>query len=300
VAVTEALELPLARGRARAGLAGLRPRQWTKNALVFAGIVFAARTGDTGKWLEGLAAFAAYCSASSAAYLVNDLRDVELDRLHPTKRLRPVARGEVSERMAASAALALVGAAVVLALLLGVWSLVLLLGFLALQAGYSLGLKHVVLLDVGAIAGLFVIRAAAGAAAVHVRISPWLLVCTALLALFLALAKRRAELALVAAAATPGRPVLDGYSRTSLDRLVGTLALSTALVYAAYAVTGGNSHWLAMTIPFVVFGIGRYVWLVRGRGAGEEPEEVLLRDLPLLAAIVAWAAACAAILLVTS
>ena len=299
MAVIEALELPLVRGKVRATLAALRPRQWTKNALVFAGIVFAARTGDAGKWLEALAAFATYCSASSAAYLLNDLRDVELDRLHPSKRLRPIARGELSERAAASIALALVAAAVVLASLLGIWSLALLLGFLGLQTAYSLGLKHVVLIDVAAIAGLFVLRAAAGAIAVHVHISPWLLVCTALLALFLALAKRRAELALVAAEATPGRPVLDGYSRVLLDRLVAALAVATVLAYSAYTLTAGNSRWMAVTIPFVVFGIGRYVLLVRGRGAGEEPEEVLLRDLPLLAAIVAWAAACATILLVT-
>ena len=299
MAVTEALELPLARGKVRAALAALRPRQWTKNALVFAGIVFAARTGDAGKWLEALAAFATYCSASSAAYLLNDLRDAELDRLHPSKRLRPIARGELSERAAASIALALVAAAVVLASLLGIWSLALLLGFLGLQTAYSLGLKHVVLVDVAAIAGLFVLRAAAGAIAVHVHISSWLLVCTALLALFLALAKRRAELVLVAAEATPGRPVLDGYSRVLLDRLVAALAVATVLAYTAYTLTAGNSRWMAVTIPFVVFGIGRYVLLVRRRGAGEEPEEVLLRDLPLLAAIVAWAATCATILLVT-
>ena len=299
MAVVAALELPLVRGKARAALAALRPRQWTKNALIFAGIVFAAKTGDAGKWLEALAAFATYCSASSAAYLLNDLGDVELDRLHPSKRLRPIARGELSERAAASIALVLVAAAVVLASLLGIWSLVLLLGFLGLQAAYSLGLKHVVLLDVAAIAGLFVLRAAAGAVAVHVHISPWLLVCTALLALFLALAKRRAELALVAAEATPGRPVLAGYSRVLLDRLVAALAVATVLVYAAYTLTAGNSRWMAITIPFVVFGIGRYVLLVRGRGAGEEPEEILLRDGPLLVTIAAWAAACAAILLVT-
>src|SRR5438552_3394483 len=166
------MELPLLRGRARAAFAALRPRQWTKNALVFAGIVFAARTGDAGKWLEAVAAFATYCAASSAAYLLNDLRDVELDRLHPSKRLRPIARGELSERAVASIALALVAVAVVLASLLGIWSLALLLGFLVLQTAYSLVLKHVVLLDVSAIAGLFVIRAAAGAIAVHVHISP--------------------------------------------------------------------------------------------------------------------------------
>jgi 4-hydroxybenzoate polyprenyltransferase len=204
------------------------------------------------------------------------------------------------EKAAMSLALGLVAGAVVLATLLGVWSLVLLLAFFALQAAYSLGLKHVVLLDVAAIAGLFVIRAAAGAVAVHVHISPWLLACTALLALFLALAKRRAEIQLVASEATPGRPVLAGYSKTLVDRLVLALAVAAVLAYVAYTLTAGNSRWMALTIPFVAFGIGRYVWLVRGRGAGEEPEEVLLRDVPLLAAIVTWTAACATILLATS
>jgi 4-hydroxybenzoate polyprenyltransferase len=299
VAVLEAIELPLARGRAHAALAALRPKQWTKNALVFAGIVFAARIGVWEKWVEALVALAAYCSASSAAYLLNDLRDAEQDRLHPVKRLRPIARGELSERSAASLAVALVATALVLGAVLGIWTLALLLAFFALQAAYSLELKHLVLLDVAAIAGLFVIRAAAGAVAVHVRISPWLLACTALLALFLALAKRRAEIDLVAAAATPGRPVLAGYSRALVDRLLTALAVVTVLSYTAYTLTAGNSRWMAATIPFVVFGIGRYVWLVRGHGAGEEPEEVLLRDLPLLASIVTWAAACAAILLAT-
>jgi 4-hydroxybenzoate polyprenyltransferase len=300
VAVLEALELPLARRRAYAAFVALRPKQWTKNALIFAGIVFAAEIGDSGKWVQALVAFAAYCAASSAAYLLNDLRDVELDRRHPVKRLRPIARGELPERAAVLLALLLVAIAIALASLLGVWSLLVLFAFFSLQAAYSLGLKHVVLLDVVAIAGLFVIRAAAGAVAVHVHISGWLLACTALLALFLALAKRRAEIALVAAEATPGRPVLAGYSPALVDRLVGTLAVAAVLAYTAYTLTGGNSRWMVVTIPFVVFGIGRYVWLVRGRGAGEEPEEVLLRDAPLLASIVAWAAACGAILLVTS
>jgi 4-hydroxybenzoate polyprenyltransferase len=299
VAVLEALELPLARGRKRAAFIALRPKQWTKNALVFAGIVFAAEIGVWDKWVEALVVLVVYCAASSAAYLLNDLRDVELDRRHPVKRLRPIARGELPERAAVWLALVLVVVAVVLASLLGVWSLVLLLGFFCLQAAYSLELKHIVLLDVAAIAGLFVIRAAAGAVAVHVHISAWLLVCTALLALFLALAKRRAEIALVAADATPGRPVLSGYSRALVDRLFGVLAAAAALVYVAYTMLGGNSRWMVLTIPFVVFGIGRYVSLVRG-GAGEEPEDVLLRDVPLLASIVAWAAACGAILLATN
>jgi 4-hydroxybenzoate polyprenyltransferase len=300
MAVAHALDLPVRRGKVRASFAAMRPRQWTKNLLVFAGIVFAAEVGDWHRWVEACVCFAAYCAASSAAYLANDVRDAELDRQHPVKRLRPVARGELSERGALSLAFALVAGAIVLSALLGVWSLLLVPVFLCLQAAYSLGLKHIVLLDVGTIAALFVIRAAAGAVAVDVHISPWLLVCTALLALFLALSKRRAEIALVDASATPGRPVLDGYSRNLVDRLVSVIAVATVLVYAAYTLTAGNSRWMAVTIPFVAFGIGRYVWLVRGRGAGEEPEEVLLRDAPLLASIVTWTIVCGAILLATN
>jgi 4-hydroxybenzoate polyprenyltransferase len=299
MAVARALEFPLARGKLRASFAAMRPRQWTKNLLVFAGIVFAAEIDDWHRWLAAVVCFVAYCAASSAAYLANDVRDVGLDRLHPVKRMRPIARGELSERSALSLALGLAATAIVISALLGVWSFVLVLVFLGLQAAYSLGLKHLVLLDVATIAALFVVRAAAGAVAVDVRISPWLLVCTALLALFLALSKRRAEISLVATRATPGRPVLDGYSQEFVDRLVSVLAIATVLVYAAYTLTAGNSRWMAVTIPFVAFGIGRYVWLVRGRGAGEEPEEVLLRDAPLLAAIVVWTGTCAAILLAT-
>ena len=296
VSLVEALELPRVRRRSLAVLAALRPRQWTKNALVFAGIVFAAQIGDPRRWGEAVVAFVAYCAAASAAYLVNDLRDAEHDRRHPTKRFRPIARGELSERAALTMALLLVVHAVVLTSLLGVWSLALLVAFLALQVSYSAGLKHVVLVDVVIIAALHALRAAAGAVAVRVHISPWLLACTALLALFLALAKRRAELGLVDATATPGRPVLDGYSRTVLERMLAGLAVATVLVYAAYTLTAGNSRLMAVTVPFVAFGIARYWLLVRRRGVGEEPEEILLRDIPLLTAIVLWTIACAAIL----
>ena len=300
MAVLEALELPLARRRAHAAFVALRPKQWTKNALVFAGIIFAAQIGDRVKWVEALVAFGAYCAASSAAYLLNDLRDVELDRRHPVKRLRPIARGELPERAAVGLALFLVAIAIALARSSASGRCCSCSGSSPCRPPTRSGSSTSVLLDVAAIAGLFVIRAAAGAVAVHVHISGWLLACTALLALFLALAKRRAEIALVAADATPGRPVLAGYSQVFVDRLVGTLAVAAVLAYTAYTLTGGNSRWMAVTIPFVVFGIARYVWLVRGRGAGEEPEEVLLRDVPLLASIVAWAAACGAILMTTT
>jgi 4-hydroxybenzoate polyprenyltransferase len=291
------LEFPHPRRPVHAALVALRPRQWTKNALLFAGIVFAAQLGDVSRWLDALAAFVAYCAASSAAYLVNDVRDRPYDREHPVKRWRPIARGELAPRPAFALALGLLVLAVGLVVPLGFASLGFLAAFVALQAAYTLRLKHVVLIDVMAIAGLFVIRAAAGAAGVHVRISPWLLLCTALLALFLALAKRRGELVLVGAEATPGRPVLEGYSLALVDQLVSVVAASTVIAYSLYTFTARPSKALMVTIPFVVFGIFRYLLLIHRQDLGEEPEEILLRDRPLLACIGAWAV-CAAVLLI--
>jgi 4-hydroxybenzoate polyprenyltransferase len=293
------VDLPRRRSPAHAALVALRPRQWTKNLLLFAGIVFAAKLGDGWRWLDAVAAFAAYCAASSAAYLVNDLRDVEHDRAHPVKRARPIARGEVSPRAAYALAAALLAAAVALVAPLGLPSLGFLAGFVALQAAYTVRLKHVVLIDVMTIAGLFVLRAAAGAAGVHVRISPWLLLCTALLALFLALAKRRGELVLVGAEATPGRPVLEGYSLALVDQLVSVVAASTVISYSLYTFTARDSKALMVTIPFVIFGVFRYLLLIHRQDLGEEPEEVLLRDTPILACIAAWAVCAAVILAVT-
>src|SRR3954465_13181608 len=299
VAAPEILELPQRRSPARAALVALRPRQWSKNLLVFAGLVFAAKLGDAGRWAEAVACFAAYCAVSSAAYLANDVRDREADRGHPVKRARPIARGELSARAARVLAAILAAAAMGVAGLLGLASLALLLGFAGLQAAYTLGLKHVVLIDVLVIAGLFVIRAAAGAAAVDVRISPWLLLCTALLALFLALAKRRGELVLVGARRTPGRPVLAGSSLELVDQLVTVVAASTAIAYSLYTFTARDSKALMATIPFVIFGVFRYLLLIHRADLGEEPEQVLLTDLPILVDVCLWAATAAVILALT-
>jgi 4-hydroxybenzoate polyprenyltransferase len=299
VAAPQVAELPRRRSPVRAALVALRPRQWSKNLLVFAGIVFAAKLGDAVRWGEAVAAFAAYCAISSAAYLANDVRDREEDRRHPLKRERPIARGELSPRAALVLAAVLAAVAVAVAALLGLASLGLLLGFAALQAAYTLGLKQVVLLDVLAIGGLFVIRATAGAEAVDVRISPWLLLCTALLALFLALAKRRGELVLVGAQATPGRPVLEGYSLELVDQLVGIVASSTVIAYSLYTVTARPSKALMATIPFVLFGIFRYLLLIHRDDIGEEPEQVLLTDVPIIVTVCGWAVTAALILVLT-
>jgi 4-hydroxybenzoate polyprenyltransferase len=279
-----------------AAFAALRPQQWTKNLLVFAGIVFAAELGDAVRWLEAIACFAAYCAASSAAYLVNDVRDQEADRAHPTKRLRPIASGELATRTAMWLAVVLAAVAVALVVPLGPGSLALLSAFAALQLGYTLGLKHVVLVDVFAIAALFVVRATAGAVAVEVPISPWLYLCTGLLALFLALGKRRAEHVLVESRETPGRRVLDGYTVPLIDQFVSIVASATIVAYALYTFTAHDSRALMITIPYVVFGIFRYLLLLHRQAAGEEPEQVLLRDLPILTAVSAWAVTCAVVL----
>ena len=292
------LALPL-RSSARAALVSMRPKQWSKNLLVFAGILFAAKLGDGHRWLEAIAAFAAYCAASSAAYLVNDVLDAETDRLHPVKRNRPIARGEFSPRTALTFAAALVAGALAVVGAFDWWSVAYLAGFLALQFAYSIRLKHVVLIDVMAIGALFVIRAAAGAQIVDVPISPWLLVCTALLALFLALAKRRAELVLVGADATPGRPVLEGYSLELVDQLVSVVAASAVIAYSLYTFTARDSHAMMATIPFVLFGIFRYLLLIHRRDLGEEPENVLLTDLPILLTVAGWAMTAGIILLET-
>jgi 4-hydroxybenzoate polyprenyltransferase len=291
----DVVPLPERRSPWRAALVAMRPRQWSKNLLLFAGIIFAAEVGDLVRWAEAGVAFAAYCGASSAAYLVNDVRDAAHDRLHPLKRLRPVARGELSRRAALLLAGALVVLAAALVAPLGLLSLAFLAGFLALQGAYSFGLKHVVLVDVLAIAALFVIRSAAGAEAVDVRISPWLLVCTALLALFLALAKRRSELVLPGT----GRPVLEGYSLALVDQLITITVACTIAAYSVYTITA-HSAAMAATIPFVVFGLFRYLLLVHRDELGEEPENVLLTDRPLIAAVSLWAVTSAAILAATS
>jgi len=299
VAAPEILELPQRRSPVRAAIVALRPRQWLKNLLVFAGLVFAAKLGDAGRWLEAVAAFSAYCAVSSAAYLVNDLPVRADDRRHPVKRARPIARGELSPRAAVVLTAGLVAVALALAGVLGLVSVAFLLAFAGLQAAYSFSLKHVVLLDVLVIGSLFVIRAAAGAAAVDVRISPWLLLCTALLALFLALAKRRGELVLVGAQHTPGRPVLEGYSLELVDQLVAIVAASTVIAYSLYTLTARDSKALLATVPFVIFGLFRYLLLVHRDDIGEEPEQVLLTDVPIMLAVAGWIATAAVILALT-
>ena len=297
LAATYALDdHPRLRSHPRAALVAMRPRQWVKNLLLFAGLIFAAKIGDVTRLAEAVAAFLAYCSVSSAAYLVNDLRDVEADRGHPTKRFRPIARGELPAASAITLVVLLSMVSLAIGAVLGPVSLALILTFAAVQVGYSFGLKHVPLLDVVLISSLFVVRAVAGAVAVHVAISAWLLVCTWLLALFLALGKRRAELVLVGARLTAGRRSIRRFTVHFFDQLIAAVGGAAVVSYAAYTVAGHNSRVLVITTPLVIFGIFRYVYLLQRQGMGEEPENVLIGDRMILATVVAWAVVCALIL----
>jgi 4-hydroxybenzoate polyprenyltransferase len=290
-----AATLALTVGRSTVALVeALRPRQWTKNLLVYAGLIFAGTTNDLHRWRDATIIFIAFCLISSASYLFNDVRDAAADREHPLKQHRPVARGALSSKLALGTAALFALTGISAAALLGLDSLQYAVGFTALQLAYTVVLKRLAIVDVLAIAALFVVRAAVGADAVDVHISAWLLLCTALLATFLGLAKRRAELVLAAHGETPGRASLRGYSLPILDAAVLTTAAATVASYAAYAVQyAPHAGSMAVTVPFVAFGVARYVYLVRRQDLGEEPESILLTDRVLLATVALWILAAA-------
>jgi len=230
---------------------------------------------------------------SSVVYLLNDVADRASDRRHPLKRTRPIAAGVVSLPLALSTAVALALGAIVAAFALGTQFVILALSYLGLNVLYSGLLKHVVILDVLTIAIGFVLRAAAGAVAIQVAISHWLFVCTILLALFISLAKRRHELVLLASGAREHRPILDDYSPYLLDQMIGITASASLIAYILYTINPENAErfgtpWLDLTIPFPIYGIFRYLYLVHQRQGGGSPADLLLSDLPLLACVICW------------
>lgn len=277
-------------------LTTVRPEQWTKNLFVFAALLFARRLDDGGAVLVATEAFVIFCALSGAVYIANDLSDRTADREHPVKRLRPLASGALSPVTAGAAAVLLGGGAVAAAWMVGPALAATAIAYLILQLAYSLVLKHVVILDALAIASGFVLRAVAGGVAIAVPVSNWLLACTTLLALFLALAKRRHELTALADGATRHRPILTEYSPYLLDQMIAVVTASAVVAYAAYTTSPetaarlGTDH-LAMTIPFVLYGIFRYLYLVHRRDGGGNPSTLLLNDGPLMACVVLWAVA---------
>src|SRR5438552_14854720 len=275
-------------------LLSLRPDQWTKNLLVFAGLLFGQRLFDPKAVGEAVAAFAIFCALSGVVYLFNDVVDRESDRQHPLKSRRPIASGAVSVPLALGTAAALGAAALAASFALGLRFAAVAIAYVALLALYSVVLKHRVIIDVLTIAVGFVLRAVAGAVAIDVEISHWLLVCTILLALFIALAKRRHELVLLADAATSHRRILDEYSPYLLDQMISVVTASTLVAYMFYTISpeteqkfGTTSLW--MTIPFPLYGILRYLYLVHRREGGGSPAELLVSDRPLLVCVALWA-----------
>lgn len=281
----------------------VRVKQWTKNAVVFAAFLFAL--GDRQQnlswlvlWKAGLAAFL-FCLLSSAVYILNDIRDVEQDRAHPNKRRRPIAAGEIAIAPALAAAALFLVITFYGAYRISTALPLVLLAYLLLQVAYTFFLKRIPLLDVLVIATGFVLRAVAGAVAILVPISPWLLICTFLLAIFLGLCKRRHEKVNTAGSET--RAVLAGYTPMLLDSLIAMSGAATIVTYAIYTlwpetVEKFGTQWLCATLPFVLFGIFRYMYLVYQADQGDRPEQILLSDIPILSTVALYGAALLAIL----
>ena len=284
----------------RALLKTMRPKQWTKNAFVFTALVFDRKLFYPDPLLRTVLAFVLFCLASSAVYLVNDLADMESDRQHPTKRFRPLAAGELSPRVAAAAAGVLVLLAVGGAFAVHTGLGLVLSGYLALQLAYSFLLKHLVIIDVMTVAAGFVLRVVAGVVVIQVeRFSPWLYVCTTLLALFIAINRRRHELTLLADNAANHRRILDEYTLSFLDEMNSMVTASTVIAYSLYTFSAPNlpsNHAMMLTIPFVLYGLFRYLYLVHVKGEGGAPDELILRDLPLFLTVVLWVLAVVLIL----
>ena len=274
-------------------LKAMRPKQWTKNLLVFAALIFAQKAGEVGPGLRVTATFLLFCALSGTIYLINDVVDLEGDRKHPRKRLRPIASGQLPVGVAVAAAVVIAPLAVAGCFAVGPNTGFVALAYVGLTIAYNFILKHFVILDVLAVAGGFVLRAVAGAEAIGVEISPWLLMCTLLLALFLALTKRRQEIVLMEANAAETRQTLSEYTTAMLDQMIAIVTASTLMSYCLYTISERTvrelgSRDLLFTIPLVIYGIFRYLYLMHRHGEGEAPDRVLLTDAPLLLTVLIY------------
>lgn len=280
----------------RAVWKSLRPHQWTKNLVVFAAPALSKHLFERAPLGQSLLAFVLFCALSGTVYLLNDVADLERDRLHPRKRLRPIASGALSPRTAIVLALGLGLGSLAASAFLGMRFAVCAGSYLALNIAYSFWLKEIVILDVLSVSLGFVLRAVAGGVAVAVQISDWLLVCTLLLAMFLALAKRRHELVSLATSATGHRKILAEYSPYLLDQMISVVTASCLTAYAFYTMAPDTvqkyrTERLAWTIPFVLYGIFRYLYLVHQKEKGGSPTDILVTDRPLLLNVFLWALA---------
>jgi 4-hydroxybenzoate polyprenyltransferase len=282
-------------------LRSLRPSQWTKNVFIFAGLIFSEKLLDPHAALRALAAFAIFCLLSGVVYLINDVRDREADRLHPLKSRRPIASGALPASTAMGAAIVFTVVGLTAAYLLDRQFGIVAASYVALLAAYSASLKHIVILDALTIAVGFVLRALAGAVVIHVVFSHWLLLLMLLLALFLALSKRRAELVALADGAIGHRRILAEYSPYLLDQMIGIVTASTLLAYAFYTISPETvekfgTDRLLWTVPFPLYGIFRYLYLIHQRDGGGNPSEALINDRPLLVCVALWGLTVIAIL----
>ncbi len=271
----------------------MRPRQWTKNVFIFAALVFDKQFFIAASFLKTLAGFALFCMISSVVYIFNDLADIDADRKHPEKKNRPIASGKLPVSVAWTAGIALV----VVTLGIGYWLspefAAVMAAYFLINLAYSKWLKHIPILDVLIIATGFVLRVAAGVTVIHVeRFSPWLYVVMTLLALFLGFGKRRAELALLEDGAGSHRKVLDGYTIPLLDQYIMIVSGTTIVAYSLYTFSAPNvpaNHSMMLTIPFVVYAIFRYLYLIHVEKQGGAPEDILITDRPFQIAMVLWA-----------
>ena len=274
----------------------LRPSQWTKNLFLFAGLIFGQRLLDRSAVVTSIAAFAVFCALSGVVYLINDVADRKADRQHPLKRNRPIASGQVSVGLALGTAAILAVLSLGFAFWLRFEFGIVAAAYVALLSMYSGPLKHIVILDVLTIAIGFALRAAAGAVVLNIAIGHWLLIVTVLGALFLALSKRRHELVLLADGATSHRRILEEYSPYLLDQMISVVTASTLVAYAIYTVSPDiiqkfGTDKLGLTLPFPLYGIFRYLYLVHQKDGGGSPSDMLLNDRPLLACVALWGVA---------
>lgn len=276
----------------RALLKSMRPKQWMKNVLIYTALVFDEKLLDLHSFLITSAGFILFSLISSTVYLLNDITDIEADRQHPKKKNRPIASGELKISTARWAVVILLLFVIPLSYLLSPYFCLVLLFYLMLNLSYSRWLKHIVIIDVFVLASFYVIRVVAGLTLIEVsRFSPWLYVVTTLLALYIGLGKRRAELTLLSDGAQSHRKVLDGYSLPLLDQYITIVSATTVVAYSLYTFSAPNlpaNHAMMLTIPFAIYGILRYLYLVQTNHGGGAPEEELLSDRPLQVTILLW------------
>lgn len=274
----------------------LRPKQWTKNLLLLAAILFSNNLFSPQLLWKSLAGFILFCIFSGSVYVINDIVDIEKDRVHPKKCKRPLPSGQLSIRQAVFFVCLLFSAGIIAAYQLDRVFAAVGFGYFILIVLYSFYLKNVVILDVMTIAVGFVLRAVAGAVLIGVRISPWLLLCTILLSMFLALHKRKSEMELVASGNKVSRKILEEYTPELINDMLHIVTSSTVMAYSLYTFTTDHSIYMMGTIPFVIYGIFRYQYIVHTKDMGENPELILLNDRPLIVNILLWVVSCVVIL----